>query len=437
MSRVPRPVSLGDWLAYQERLHPSTIDLGLERLSRVLARLDWRRPPCPVITVGGTNGKGSCVALLDSILSAAGCRVGTFTSPHLIRYNERIRIAGQEVSDASLVTAFERIEAARGDTSLTFFEFNTLAALLVFATAGLDVIVLEVGLGGRLDAVNVVDADAAIVSSVALDHCEWLGPDVESIGREKAGIFRAHRPAIFGSRALPASVAAVARAIDAQFMRLGQDFDYEASASTWTWRCRGHALADLPLPALPGAVQLDNASAVLAALHALQSRLPLRRAAIEEGLRSVRLAGRFQVLSSRAGVDAPRRPREWIVDVAHNPAAAKTLADTLAQRPCAGRTLAVCGMFADKDVAGVVAAVGERIDAWVVAGVGGARALAPESLARTIEAGGGAVAYVANDVQTACVHAQSLAREDDRIAVFGSFHTAGPALEWLEANGWS
>jgi dihydrofolate synthase/folylpolyglutamate synthase len=216
--------SLADWLAYQEGLHPNTIDLGLDRLSQVLVRLQWRQPAYPVITVGGTNGKGSCVALLESVFAAGGYRVGTFTSPHLIRYNERIRVAGCEVTDASLVAAFERIELARGDISLTFFEFNALAALLVFETAGLDLMVLEVGLGGRLDAVNVVSADIALISSIALDHCDWLGNDVESIGREKAGIFREGRMAVFGSRAMPKSIASEAQRVGASLLQLDTDF---------------------------------------------------------------------------------------------------------------------------------------------------------------------------------------------------------------------
>lgn len=432
--------TLADWLAYQERLHPSTIELGLERLSRVLARLDWKQPSCPVITVGGTNGKGSCVAVLDSILTCAGYRVGTFTSPHLIRYNERIRVAGQEATDASLVEAFERIEAARGDISLTFFEFNALAALLIFEAAGLDVIVLEVGLGGRLDAVNVVDADVGVVTSVALDHCEWLGNDVDSIGREKAGIFRANRAAIFGSREMPASVEFVAQQVGAKLQRLGQNFDYtfndRAAASTWIWRSGGIEYADLPLPALLGVMQLENASAAIAAVRALRDCLPVARDALACGLRAVKLAARFQILKRRVALDVDRGPVEWIVDVAHNPAAAATLSQSLAARSCAGRTLAVCGMFSDKDVAGVIEAMRSEVDAWIVTGIDGARALAPSLLAKTLAASNCEVACVAPDVRTACGQAEALAERNDRIVAFGSFHTAGPVLEWLSANGW-
>jgi dihydrofolate synthase/folylpolyglutamate synthase len=413
---------LAEWLSYQEHLHPNTIDLGLERLAQVLDRLQWRQPSCPVVTVGGTNGKGSCVALLDSILSAGGYRVGTFTSPHLIRYNERIRIAGREVSDASLVAAFERIEAARGDISLTFFEFNALAALLVFETATLDAIVLEVGLGGRLDAVNVVDADVALISSVALDHCDWLGHDLDSIGREKAGIFRKDRAAIYGARNMPQSVANEARRIGARLLRLGADFDYRAASAEWFWQGQ-RKIEHLPLPALSGDAQLDNAAATLAVLECVRERVPLTHAAIDSGLRQVRLAGRFQAIQAPFG--------EWLLDVAHNPAAAETLARNLNARSCDGRTIAVCGMFADKDVTGVIDAVRAQIDLWVVSGVSGARGLAAEVLAEKVAKCGATVAQIAANVESACNAAQSLAKLGDRIVVFGSFHTVGPALAWL------
>ena len=417
------PTTLADWLAYQEQLHPRTIDLGLDRLRRVLARLQWQPPTCPVITVGGTNGKGSCVALLESILSAGGYRVGTFTSPHLLRYNERIRVASQEISEASLVAAFERIEAARGDVSLTFFEFNTLAALLIFATAGVDAMVLEVGLGGRLDAVNAVDPDVAIVCSVSLDHCDWLGNDVEAIGREKAGIFRARRPALFGAMQMPNSIAAEARRLGATLYRLGEHFRHDAIEDGWRFTFAGQTSSLLPMPALAGKVQLDNAATALTALRLLSSRLPVKSTVIDVGLRNVRLPGRFQPIAAPFG--------EWILDVAHNPAAAATLAQNLRARPCSGRTIAVCGMFADKDVQGVVQALHPIIDSWVVAGVAGARALAPQKLADVLKAVGVTEAAQADDVAGACRQAQALANPGDRIVVFGSFHTVGPALQYL------
>ena len=423
--RVTHPVTLADWLAYQERLHPNTIDLGLERLQRVLARLDWQRPSCPIVTVGGTNGKGSCVAMLESILIAAGYRVGAFTSPHLIRYNERIRICGRDAGDAALVAAFKKIESARDDVSLTFFEFNALAALVIFAAEDLDVIVLEVGMGGRLDAVNVVDADVAIVSSIALDHCDWLGNNVESIAREKAGIFRKDRPAIFGSHEVPNMILSEARRIGAKLQRLGADFDVVLENGTWKWSGANHAMNRLPLPNLSGAVQFENAATVLAALDALRDRLVVDRRAIEKGLRNTALRGRFQVI---------HRHCEWILDVAHNPAAAQVLARNLAERSRQGRTIAVCGILGDKDSAGVVDSVCDQIDEWVLTDLVSARSLAAKALAGTVEQRNGRVAHIAADVKSACIFANSIARPADRIVVFGSFYTVGPALEWLEEN---
>jgi dihydrofolate synthase / folylpolyglutamate synthase len=416
--------TLSQWLSWQEKLHPSAIDLGLERVRRTLERLEWQRPGCPVVTVGGTNGKGSTVALTAGILSAAGYRVGTFTSPHLLRYNERITIAGREISDAELMAAFERIDAARGELTLTFFEFNALAALLAFESARPDAIVLEVGMGGRLDAVNVVDADVAVVSSIALDHCDWLGRDVETIGREKAGIFRAGWPAIFGSRAMPASIEAVA---GSDLQRLGRDFDWSpGTAGRWRWHGRRLRYDDLPPPALAGEIQYDNASTVLSILENLSAPLPVDRAAIERGLQSVRLPGRFQIFAG---------PIEWIVDVAHNPAAASTLAAQLAARPSAGRTIAVCGMLGDKDVEGVGAELVSGFDAWIVAGLPGPRAIEPDVLAERLTASGARIAATAADVPAACLAAEAIARPGDRIVVFGSFLTVGPALELLQARG--
>lgn len=421
--------SLADWLRWQETLHPSAIDLGLDRMRRTLQRLGWQQPKCPVITVAGTNGKGSTVALTSRILRAGGYRVGTFTSPHLIRYNERIVIDGREVSDASLIAAFERIDAARGEDTLTFFEFNTLAALLVFDTAGVDAIVLEVGLGGRLDSVNAVDADVAVVTSIALDHTDWLGPDVESIGREKAGIFRAGRPAIYGSREMPASIAAVAQQVGTPLYRLGAEFDWRSDGERWSWRGRTSHYDDLPRPALHGELQFDNASSVLAALECLSSRLPIAREAVEQGLRTVTLPGRFQVIrrSQPAAVD-------WILDVAHNPAAAQALAGQLASRPAEGRTLAVCGILGDKDIDSIASILRHSFDAWVVIGLPSARAVPVDALAERLAKLGANIATTAMDVAAGCEAAQSLAGAGDRIVVFGSFLTVGPALEWLQAR---
>lgn len=415
---------LASWLRWQESLHPNAIDLGLERVRQVLDRLGWTRPNYPIVTIGGTKGKGSSVALLERVLSAAGYRIGALTSPHLRRYNERIRIAEQEISDASLIAAFERIDAARGDVSLTFFEFNTLAALLTFATAGLDVLLLEVGLGGRLDAVNVVDPDIAVVTSVALDHCEWLGYDVESIGREKAGIYRGHRPALFGSLNPPASVVQKARELHAEFLQLGVDFHYTLDAREWNWQMREHRIEHLPLPKLFGATQVNNAATCLAVLQCLSARVPVTRAAIDQGLRSVNLLGRFQSVATRQ--------RLWILDVAHNPASAHTLADNLRALPTAGRTVAVCGILGDKDIEAIAEELAPFIDEWIVVPLPSLRALPPQTLAQRLGGGGATCVVVESSIEAAAVAACARTTAQDRIVVFGSFLTVGPMLDWLE-----
>jgi dihydrofolate synthase / folylpolyglutamate synthase len=417
--------SLSAWLTWQETLHPTVIDLGLGRVRRVLDRLGWRPPKYPVITIGGTNGKGSCVALLDSVLSSAGYRTGTFTSPHLHRYNERIRIAGTDASDASLVAAFERIEAARRGDTLTFFEFNALAALLIFDTAGLDCGILEVGMGGRLDAVNVVDPDVALVTSIGLDHCEWLGATVEEIGAEKAGIFRAGRPAVFGSRDMPTSIQSAADQLGASLRQLGRDFDYTVGQNDWSWHEGALRLERLSRPALVGAVQYANASAIIAVLQAVSARLPITQEALDAGLRSVSLAGRFEVQPG---------PVTWIFDVAHNPAAAEVLADNLAGLPGAGRTIAVCGILGDKDVESIATRLRLKFDIWILAGLSGPRAGNLAALRERFERAGVPIELTARDVTSACAGALTMARPGDCIVVFGSFLTVGPAREWFSAH---
>jgi dihydrofolate synthase/folylpolyglutamate synthase len=421
MSPPVRFSRLGDWLEWQQSAHPRAIDLGLERVARVLQRTGWGGARQPVITVGGTNGKGSCVALLDALLRAGGYRVGTFTSPHLVDYRERISIDGEWASDASLIAAFERIADALGDDSLTFFEFNTLAALLVFETAAPDAIVLEVGLGGRLDAVNVVDPDVAVVVSVGLDHMDWLGPDVESIGREKAGIFRAGRAAICGMPAPPESLVEVAHARGARLQLRGRDFRAdERGDGSWNYRDARGALTALPAPALEGVAQIGNAATALAAARQLTTQLPLSRAAIERGLRAVSLPGRFQRIVGAGGV-------EWVFDVAHNPDAAAILAANLARHPARGRTFAVCGMLADKDVAAVISALRGSIGTWFAAALDGPRGLSDAALASQA-ARVGITMTRGGAVREAMQLASRVARAGDRIVVFGSFHTVGPAL---------
>lgn len=412
---------LEQWLEWQQAAHPRAIDLGLERVARVLARTGWHGLRQPVITIGGTNGKGSCVAIVDSMLRAAGYRVGTFTSPHLVDYRERIRIDGEWISAESLVAAFERIADALGDDSLTFFEFNTLAALLIFETAAPDAVVLEVGLGGRLDAVNVVDADVAVVVSVGLDHMEFLGPDVESIGREKAGIFRARRPAVCGMREPPRSVVEAARSTGAVLRVRGRDFDgTERAGGRWDYRDAQGVLERLPPPALEGVAQVGNSATALAALRELSDRLPLPVEAIEHGLACVQLPGRFQRVPASGGF-------EWVFDVAHNPDAAAVLAANLARHRVRGRTLAVCGMLSDKDVPAVLAALKDSVDLWFAAATDGPRGLGDADLV-THAAKVGIAMTPGGTVPGAMQAAARVARPGDRVVVFGSFHTVGPAL---------
>lgn len=418
-------MTLADWLAWQETQHPRLIDLGLECVSSVLRRMGLAQPPHAIITVAGTNGKGSSVALLEAIYRAAGYRVGAYTSPHLLRYNERVRVLGFDASDAQLCEAFARIDAARGEISLSYFEFGTLAAFDIFQHAQLDIAILEVGLGGRLDAVNILDADVALVTSLGIDHVEWLGPDRESIAREKAGIFRAGRPAICGDPDVPQSLRAHAREISAPLYCLERDFGYSAAAGDWSWWGRygdtSVHYAQLPFPGLRGAFQLRNAAAVLMALQALMPRLPVRADAVQQGLLGVKLPGRFQVLSG---------PVTRIFDVAHNPHGAEVLARTLKEYPCAGQTLAVFSMLADKDIAGVVGMMREVIGQWHVAALPAARAASAERLVQILgENAPQAVVHEHGNVTEAYQAAMAQARPGDRIVVFGSFYTVAEVLQ--------
>jgi dihydrofolate synthase / folylpolyglutamate synthase len=416
---VPLPTDLAGWLAYVERQHPQTIAMGLERVAQVLARLATQAF-CPIFTVGGTNGKGSTCAMLDSILRQAGYRVGMYQSPHLLRYNERVRVAGVEASDDVLVDAFARVEAARGDIPLTYFEFGTLAAWLVFAASRLDALVLEIGLGGRLDAVNAFDADCAILTSVDLDHQEYLGDTRERIGWEKAHIFRTARPAIVADPEPPASVFEVAREVGADLQVIGRDFGFEGDRQQWRFWGRRGKRGGLAHPALRGANQLLNASAALAALDAMRDRLPVSAGAIRQGFALVELPGRFQVLPGTPTV---------ILDVAHNPHAAAVLAANLDRMPAANRTFAVLGMLRDKDIAGVCARLAGRIDEWFVAPLPGPRgASAGEVHAAIQSSGAGGVVFECASVSEALAAARSAAGGNDRICVFGSFLTVAAAL---------
>ena len=423
--------TLEQWFDHQFRAHPRAIELGLERSRTVLERLQWQPPSMPVVTVAGTNGKGSVAAYCTAILSVAGYRVGTFTSPHLRDYRERIRVHDRLVTSAELLWAFERIEAARTapphEISLTFFEYNALAAFLIFEAAKLDAWVLEVGMGGRLDAVNIVDPTVAVVVSIGLDHQEFLGTTLDAIAGEKAGIFRSGISAVMGSRAVPSALVDGAVARGATPKRLGLEFDYTRQAATWHYRGSRWDLPGLPPPALAGDTQFANAATAVAALEELQGRAPVSAAAVAQGLRSVRLVGRFQVIEPGAG-----KPT-WILDVAHNPDAAGVLAQNLRATPAA-RTFAVCGILADKDAAAIAAQVRDCFDAWWLASIDGARGTRAGELAQRIAGQISAPIEIVDDVAAACAAASAVAAAGDRIVVFGSFHTVGPALDWLESR---
>ena len=411
--------SLPEWLSHLETLHPKTIALGLERVVEVKQRLQLD-PKFPVIVVGGTNGKGSVCAMLEAMLHAAGYRVGCYTSPHLLDYNERVRIAKKQASDAELCASFEQIELARGEVSLTYFEFGTLAAMQCFIAQGVEVAILEVGLGGRLDAVNVFDSDCAVVTSIDIDHTDYLGDTREKIAFEKAGIFRADKVAIFGDMDMPETIAAQAKKIGAQLWRLGRDFSFEANKLQWEFQCKGNRRSSLPFPALRGAFQLNNASTVLAVLEAVKEHLPVSMAAVRRGLMEVELPGRFQVLPGRPVV---------ILDVAHNPHAARSLAKTLASMQPFPKTYGVFAMLKDKDMAEVVRELMWQVDVWLVAGITAPRGASAEELAEVVKrelVDGEVLAFAT--VTEAMHHACKEADENDRIMAFGSFYTVAEAL---------
>ena len=421
------PPTLNDWLTRLESLHPKAIDMGLERVAIVAQKLGLQLD-CPVITVGGTNGKGSTCAMLESILLQGGYRVGLYTSPHILRFNERARINGEMATDAMLCASFEQVEAARGEVSLTYFEFTTLAILQLFAGAGLDAVILEVGLGGRLDAVNIIDADVAIVTSVDMDHMDYLGDTREKIGFEKAGIFRTGRTAICGDPSPPASLLAHAEAIGADLWLFGRDFNYAGDRQQWNYGGRSMRRNALAYPSLRGANQLLNASAALAALEALRDRLPLGAQEVRSGLVLIDLPARFQVLPGRPSV---------ILDVAHNPHAAATLAQNLDQMGFHPYTFAVFGAMADKDIAGVISQLKDRIDHWYLADLPMQRAAPAARLAEILREAGvqesgqqGAERSIRcfSSPEQAFTEAKSHAGENDRIVVFGSFLTVAGVM---------
>jgi dihydrofolate synthase / folylpolyglutamate synthase len=418
--------TLADWLDHCERLHPTTIDMGLERVRQVADRMG-NSIACPVITVAGTNGKGSTCAMLEAILGQSGYRTGVYTSPHLVHFEERLRLQGQPVAIDLLLQAFARVEQARcqapPDVSLTYFEFTTLAFLDVMARAELDVVILEVGLGGRLDAVNIIDADCAVITSVDLDHMEYLGPDRESIGREKAGIMRTGRPVVVSDPVPPQSVLDHAREIDADLWRMGVDFNFSGDKQQWAWSGRGRRYAGLAYPALRGANQLLNASGVLAALTALREKLPVTAQAVRNGLALVALPGRFQIV--------PGEPT-LVLDVAHNPHAAAALAVNLDAMGFFPTTHAVFGVMADKDLQPMFERLNPIIDRWYFTDLPLARAETATRLQshwQSMNTRKDSTSDVFADPVAALRAAVAAADPADRIVVFGSFHTVGGVLK--------
>ncbi|MCC7412070.1 MAG: bifunctional tetrahydrofolate synthase/dihydrofolate synthase [Gammaproteobacteria bacterium] len=421
-----RPAALAEWLAWQETLHVREIDLGLDRVRAVAERMGLLQPAYAVVSVAGTNGKGSSVAMLTACLRESGYRVGTYTSPHLLRYNERIRIDEACVEDAVLCEAFARIDAARDGIALTYFEFGTLAALDLFSRAALDVAVLEVGLGGRLDAVNLVDADVALVTAIDIDHVEWLGPDRESIAHEKAGIFRRDRVAVCADPIPPAAIAAAAEADGTTLLQIGRQFSFTPQGGIWTFTCGDEVIKDLPRPRLTGEFQLQNAAGVIMALLALEARLPVTPAALAAGLARVTVPGRFEIVPG---------PVEYVLDVAHNPHAATSLADNLRARAPAARLHAVVGMLKDKDCYGVLNQLVPLVDAWHVCGLPSTRAAPAQALVdalANLPVRGPVSAY---PTVAEAVHAVAAAAlPGERVLVFGSFLTVAAAMRALDVG---
>lgn len=405
--------SLQAWLDWQEQLHPRLIDLGLERVADVYRRLNADRPKLPTITVAGTNGKGSCIAFLEAMYRAEGYRVGAYSSPHILAYNERIRIDGVAVDDNLICNAFERIDAARENTSLSYFEFGTLAALTIFADADLDIQLLEVGLGGRLDAVNIVDPDVAVVTTIALDHVDWLGNTEAAIGREKAGIFRKGVAAVIGDERAPSTLLEVAEQKEAWLLPLGNAFHYQKQLDGWQWQYGEQCLLDLPSPAFKGEHQYRNASAVIMAVKALQPKLFVSDASIRQGLSQAKLPGRFQIIAGQPTV---------LLDVGHNPQAVQTLRDYLCEYLPNIRIHAVFAMMKDKDIAGVLNLMRDRVGMWYLAPLNMPRAASPDSLISYFQQqnmDNFQTGFI--DFSAAFEAAKQNAGHDELILVFGSF----------------
>ena len=418
--------SLDDWLAWQERLHFTAIELGLDRCREVARRMDLLQPDFAVVSIAGTNGKGSSAAMLDLILRKAGYRIGRYTSPHLLRYNERICVCGMEIDDASLCRAFERVDQARGEVSLTYFEFGTLAALDIFRGAGIELAILEVGLGGRLDAVNMIDPDVALVTTVDLDHERWLGFDRDSIGREKAGIYRTGRPALCADPDPPRSVAEAARAIGARHYQLHREFTFASHADTWEWRSGETVLGGLPKPSVNHRLQVQNAAGIIMVLQHLAPRFQVNRESLCAGLSEFRLPGRFQIVPGLI---------PHIFDVAHNRQAAEVLALNLASLPCKGDTHLVIGMLKDKNHHAVLSALAGSADTWHLVTLGGERGAAGRQLTEALaQIGHRGTVRVFEAIPDALKAVSALAAPGDRIVVTGSFVTVGAAMHSLDIS---
>lgn len=423
--RSMRFQTLPEWLRWQEGLHFTAIELGLDRCRKVAEKMDLLRPPFTVISIAGTNGKGSCAGMLESILRQSGYRVGIYTSPHLLRYNERICINGEEVDDAALCRSFARIDRARGNISLTYFEFGTLAAIDLFHQAGIDIAVMEVGLGGRLDAVNMLDADVALISTIDLDHQNWLGNTREQIGREKAGIFRPMRPAICADPAPPDSIRAAAELVGARFFLAGREFRMEQGENGWLWRSGLTCYENLPLPG-GNAHQIRNAAGVLMVLQTLADRYPVETGTIFRCLREFTLAGRFQLF--------PGEP-PLILDVAHNRQAAAVLAENLQATAGTGRNLAVTGMLRDKDHRAFFTMLAPQVHEWYLATLHHERGADNADLVAALSGVDPAARRQSfNQVEDALAAARAAARPGDRIIVTGSFLTVGAVVRRLRGE---
>jgi dihydrofolate synthase/folylpolyglutamate synthase len=415
-----RFTTLEQWLRWQESLHPREIDLGLDRVCEVFQRMQLGEPPFKIISVAGTNGKGSCVAMLDAIYRAAGYNVGAYTSPHIKRYNERIVINGQACSDDALCKMFERVDQCRQGVSLTYFEFGTLAAIGLFYQEQVDVAILEVGLGGRLDAVNIMDADVALISSIGVDHEAWLGNSRDVIALEKAGIARAHYPVVCGDTDPPAGLMNHLADLQAPLFLINRDFHYQPHAGRWDWQSGERRRPGLPLPALNGDFQLLNAASVLMTVELLAQQLPVTNDDIQTGLQSVVLPGRLQLVSGRVTL---------LVDVAHNPQSAQALASALTSQPCQGKTRAVFAVLKDKDVAGILQAMTGVVDAWYIAQLGVERAMMTCDIVeqlRRLDAVVPAACY--DSVELAKNAAIEACAPGDRVVVFGSFYVVSDVL---------